>query len=187
MTPEEIRLRALEFATTAAAGSLYEFDDVLRRAEACVAFIEDRGVVSGPDDEVLREGLEARRIEEADLDEAAAKICEPWPDTIARNPGAMPFKPHTLPPVPPLGQSRDPVQMARKALYDAGGIKIVTGFLSGKPMAVPTDSLDPCLKARADAYNALADLHAMQSAEVFHTARRAEIDNQTRASDFLPD
>ena len=52
----------------------------------------------------------------------------------------------------------DPIQMGRRALFEAGGLTLVRdGERPGKGKMVPTS---PEFRDRADAYNALADLHA---------------------------
>lgn len=141
MTPEEIRLKALTFATSSTLFSTQDEVDVIKRAKAYADFIEGRFV------------------------EKAEKLT----------------------PAPPT----DPIQMARKALYDAGGITHALSLDRGCAEMIATDPADPTLRARADAYNALADLHAKQGLEVakdraqsLRRAHRDDFRQQVRAGDL---
>ncbi len=78
MTREEIRLRALELASTHPEAVMANAQETVERAQAYADFLEGRVTLA------------------SGLDEAVAKIDEPWPDTIARDPGANPFKPHAI-------------------------------------------------------------------------------------------
>ncbi|MDP1873651.1 hypothetical protein [Phenylobacterium sp.] len=130
MTPEEVRLKALEFATTytLAAGGFQTRKPLVETAAEIAAFIES-----------------------------------------GKAPEQPKVEPHTL---PPLGsaddpktrgveEAGDPIQMARKALYDAGGLSVDLSNCR----VVANDPDSQVLQARARAYNALADFHAKQSAD----------------------
>jgi len=173
MTPEEIRLKALTLATNNGQTKAASPEDIVKRARAYVEFIEERAGLSAglrraidaasqPEDAQTWAGFNKRKSAEAHAERMA---------TLHALHGAI---------------ESDPIQMARKALYDVGGIELRAMDLGGAMgRMVPMIPNDPTLRARADAYNALADLHAKQSAEVFHIARRADIGKQTGASDFL--
>lgn len=84
MTREEIRLRALELASTHPEAVMANAQETVERAQAYADFLEGRLTLA------------------SGLDEAVAKIHEPWPDTITRDPGANPFKPGIIPQASPL-------------------------------------------------------------------------------------